>query len=136
MIAPKALQIREQTFKDLGEANRYYNELVRELQRVFTKLAEDVQMIEITPSTGTSVRRAKIQTGGVGVATISCKLLNVAGAETGSPITVYPVRHLGSNALTGDVHPKLGNADIISVFQDLDDAWRTTFVFADVCIWD
>lgn len=76
-------------------------------------------------------RRAKIQTGGVGTSTLSCKLLNPAGTEVGDAITVYPVEHLGTNALSGEVWPDLAAADIISIFKDLNGTWYTTFVFDD-----
>lgn len=80
-------------------------------------------------------RRAKIQTSGIGASSISCKLLDAAGAETGDAITVYPINHLGTNDLTGEVHPKYvdtsGNEDTICVFQDLNDEWYTLEVFED-----
>jgi hypothetical protein len=85
--------------------------------------------------TGTSVRRARIQTSGVGNSALTCRLLGSSGTQVGGDITVYPVEHLGTNNLSGDVWPKLtGNdttGDIISIFQDKNDEWYTTFVFDD-----
>lgn len=79
-----------------------------------------------------TVRRAKVQS--VGTTTLTCKLLDANGAETGDNITVAPIKHLGSNDLTGDVWPDLAVGNVISVFQDLDDNYYTTFVFDDVCV--
>lgn len=83
----------------------------------------------------TSVRRAKIQTGGVpanATGPFTCKLLDSGGSETGDPINVYPVEHLGTNNFdSGNIQPNLAAADVISIFQDLNDVWYTTFTFED-----
>lgn len=80
---------------------------------------------------GTQVRRAKIQTSGVGTTSLSCKLLDSSGTETGDAITVYPVEHLGTNNLSGNVWPKLAATDNIPIFQDVNGTWYTTFIFDD-----
>jgi len=84
---------------------------------------------------GTNVRSAKIQAGGVpanNTGPYTCKLLDDGGNETGATIDVYPREHLGSNNLdSGDIHPNLAAADIIAIFQDLDNVWYTTCVFED-----
>jgi len=77
------------------------------------------------------VRRAKIQTGGVGASTLTVKLLGSDGLETGDNITVYPIEHLGINDLSGDVWPDLVATDIISCFKDVNGVYYTTFVFDD-----
>lgn len=80
--------------------------------------------------TGT-LRRAKIQGGGVGTTTLTCKLVDDQGNEVGSTITVYPVEHLGTNNLSGDVWPDFAAADVISIFKDLNGTYYTTFIFDD-----
>jgi hypothetical protein len=79
----------------------------------------------------TPTRRAKIQTSGVSTSTLSCKLLGSDGNEIGNAITVYAVEHLGTNALSGAVWPKLAATDNIPIFQDLNGIWYTTFIFDD-----
>lgn len=83
----------------------------------------------------TNVRSAKIQAGGIpsnNTGPFSCKLLDSDGLETGDPISVYPRLHLGSNSFdSGDVHPNLAATDNISIFQDLNGEWYTTFTFED-----
>lgn len=76
-------------------------------------------------------RRAKIQAGGVGTTTLTCKLIDGNGNEIGSTLAVHPVEHLGSNDLNGDVWPDLAAGDYVPVFQDLNGSWYTTFVFDD-----
>ncbi|KKK82329.1 hypothetical protein LCGC14_2804480 [marine sediment metagenome] len=80
--------------------------------------------------TGT-LRRAKVQSGGVGTTTLTCKLLNDQDNEIGNTITVYPIEHLGTNNLSGDVWPDLAANDIISVFKDMNGTYYTTFIFDD-----
>lgn len=85
--------------------------------------------------TGSEVRSAKIQTGGVpsnNTGPFTCKLLDSGGNETGSDIDVYPREHLGTNLLdSGDVHPNFAAADILAIFKDPDTKWYTTFIFDD-----
>jgi len=76
-------------------------------------------------------RSAKIQAGGVLADHFHCKLLDKNDDETGDVIDVWPILHLGTNNLDGDVWPDLCTNDIISIFRDLDDFWYTTFVFDD-----
>lgn len=82
-----------------------------------------------------NISSAKIQAGGIptnAVGPFSCKLLDADEVETGDAIDVYPRLHLGTNTFdSGDVHPNLAAADVISIFQDLNNLWYTTFTFED-----
>ena len=75
------------------------------------------------------IRRAKIQS--VSATYFTCKLLGSSGTETGGNLFVYPVEHLGTNNLSGDVWPKLAATDNIPIFQDVNGTWYTTFIFDD-----
>jgi len=76
-----------------------------------------------------NTRRAKVKT--VNSANYTCKLLDSAGAEVGDNITVTPIQHLGSNALTGDVWPNYAADHKLSCFLDVNGSWYTTFPFDD-----
>lgn len=99
----------------------------------FTDDENNVRWVGV-PIVNSCVRRAKIQS--VSSSYITVKLLNNAGTATGSDINVSPIEHLGSNSLTGDVWPDLAADDIISVFQDINGYYYTTFVFDDTTTCD
>lgn len=91
---------------------------------------------------GSSVRRAKITA--VGSTTLTAKLVGADGnvittggdypdgepAGDGSWI-IYPVEHLGTNNLSGDVYPKYAVDDYVAIFLDLDDKYYTVHPFDD-----
>ena len=69
------------------------------------------------------VRSAKIQAAGIAATLLTCKLLNAAGSEYGSTISVYPRTELGSNDLDGDVWPDFAAGDNIICVLDIDGNW-------------
>ena len=75
------------------------------------------------------VRRAKIQS--IEEASLTAKIINPEGETSGDDITVYPVEHLGSNDLDGDVWPDYSANDVIAVFQDVNGNWYTMLPFDD-----
>jgi hypothetical protein len=126
------------TYLDYGAGMTYNDEAITGKHMIAIDIdTDDFQFnattgkLELKASGGTQVRRAKIQTSGVGTSTLSCKLLDATGTETGSAITVSPIEHLGTNALSGNVWPKLTAADNIPIFQDVNGTWYTTFIFDD-----
>jgi len=75
------------------------------------------------------VREAEITT--VNSATYTCQFLNTSGTKVGSTITVYPMKHLGSNALTGDVWPSLSAGDDLPVFRSIDNNKYFALIWID-----
>jgi len=77
-------------------------------------------------------RRAQVQS--ISTYTFTCKLYKETddSTATGETVTVYPVEHHGSNGLDGDVWPKYSENEVMSVFQDLNGNWYTSFPFDDV----
>ena len=63
------------------------------------------------------VREAEIVT--VNSATYTCKFLDVDGTKIGDNITVSPMKHLGSKALTEDVWPSLVAGNNVPVFRSI-----------------
>jgi len=90
-----------------------------------------VQVLQNLLSGRGVVHRMKVQTGGVGAASISCKLTSTSGTELGSAVDVYPIEHLGTNNLSGDVWPKFAAGDYLSAFVAFDGKYYTTFPFDD-----
>ena len=75
--------------------------------------------------------------GGVIIATIvTVNPTNFACSmsEEAENVTVTPLMHLGSNALTGDVWPKLVATDTMPVFRSGVN-YYTTFPFGDSEVW-
>lgn len=79
-------------------------------------------------ASGSSVRRAVITT--VNAANFTCRLLDVNDLPS-EVITVYPVEHLGSNNLTGNVWPKYANGDNLACFLDINGKWYSQHPFDD-----
>lgn len=85
-----------------------------------------------------NVRRAKIEA--LQTDHYDCRLLNRAGNKVGSVIDVYPIEHLGTNALSGAVWPDYAVNDVLAVFWSVDDTlnrtWHTQFPVDDTTACD
>lgn len=135
---PKTTNLIKKSFSNIKDAEKAHNDLVEWLDFFYRMLQVDMKNANaeivnintsITTLNGSIPRRAKIQT--VNTSDFTCKLLDSAGAETGSNITVYPTKHLGTNALSGSVWPDYAANDVISVFKDLDGNYYMNHPFDD-----
>lgn len=121
----------------LQEVKKRITELERQLESIKTEMGRSPLRIEpaITVQNYSLVRRAKIQTGGVGpvghLKELYVKLLDKDGNETGSAFYALPVEHLGSNDFSGNVWPKYSDGKNIAIFKDLNGTWYIIPPFDD-----
>ncbi len=85
------------------------------------------------------IRRAKIQTAGVGPSgaelMLLVKLLDSDGLETGSAFMVdCEPFHLGTNHLHDDVWPDFVDGDIVSCYKDINETWYPIDRFDDTTV--
>jgi len=107
----------------IREIKIYIDSQIRRMQGDTFTIAEEVTTNTTNIATA-SVCFAAIITA-VNAANLTCTITGVGS------VTVTPIEHLGINALTGDVWPKLAATDVVSVFK-LGAVYYTTFVFDDV----
>jgi hypothetical protein len=117
---------KDETLESYAErVQRWCEDMITLLDKVMVNIP--------TADSGLSsgLRRAKVQS--VGETTISVKLLDNAGLETGEAFNAVPVTELGAEHLhaqwPGSITGLVGSP--ISVFQDLDGNWYTSVVFDD-----
>jgi hypothetical protein len=114
----------------------WLKQFCEQLEKIYFLLREDATantMVQNIVNNNYTGRSAKVQS--VAASTISVKLLDENGAETGAAFNVSPITRTGvPAALNGGltaVDPNLTAGDDIAVFQDFDGEWKTPIVFQD-----